>query len=233
VEDPGVNSLRGSFGTVGSIIRQGHRPNAGFINVTPRVASDPSASHFGGLKRHQLYDPPVPSSTSTPEPPLLSHHIDESPPKRRPVIRFESRDLVHIYARVGSDDDRSTVHEYRDSNLSPSDVSPPFRPEDPFASINRLPTIPHPPLSISPPQGFGLVGPPPPEHHIKPSSTGQHLKSPSAKKYPKGIGVDDEEESEYLWQRTGSDSDEGEIDSEIEIGQLREGCIRLVATPRR
>jgi len=257
MEDPGVDSVRGSFGTLGSIIRartvrkmsmssardrsadaelrarisRGHRSNPDSIDATPRVALDPLASHFGGLRRHQLYDAPVPSSTSTLEPPGPSRYVEDSPSKRQQTIKFGNRDVVHSYAKVGGDDDRSAVHEYRDSNVPLSDVSPPFRPEDPFASINRLPTIAHSPLSISPPQGFDPVDPvdpPTPEHERNPASTGQHLKSPSAKKYPKGIGPDDDEESEQLWQMTGSQSEE---ESEIGFEESQKG-IRLVTKSR-
>jgi len=254
MEDPGVDSIRGSFGTLGSIIRartvrkmsmsssrdrsadaelrarisRGHRSDPDSVDATPRVALDPLAPHFGGLKRHQLYDAPVPSSSSTLEPPGPSRYAEDSPSKRQQTIKFGNQDVVHSYARVGGDDDRSAVHEYRDSNVPLSDVSPPFRPEDPFASINRLPTIAHSPLSISPPQGFDPVDLPPPEHNRKPASTGQHLKSPSAKKYPKGISADDEEESEHLWRRTGSQS-EGE--SEIGLEESQKG-IRLVTKSR-
>jgi len=252
MEDPGVDSIRGSFGTLGSIIRArtvrkmsmssgrdrsadaelrariSRRSNVDSIDATPRVALDPLASHFGGLRRHQLYDAPVPSSASTLEPPGPSRHVEDSPSKRQQTIKFGDRDMVHSYARVGGDDDRSAVHEYRDSNVPLSDVSPPFKPEDPFASINRLPTIAHSPLSVSPPQGFDPVDPPPPEHQRKPASTGQHLKSPSTKKYPKGIDSDDEEESEHLWQRTGSQSEE---ESEIGLEESQKG-IRLVTKSR-
>lgn len=253
LEDPGVDSIRGSFGTLGSIIRartvrkmsmssgrerlgdaelrarisRSHRSNADSIDATPRVAVDPLASHFGGLKRHQLYDAPVPSSSSSLEPPEPPGHIPSSPSKRQQTIKFGARDVVHSYARVGGDDDRSPVHEYRDSNVPLSSVSPPFKPEDPFASIDRLPAVAVSPLSLSPPQGFEPVDPPPSDHR-EPGSSGQHLKSPSAKKYPKGDGGDDEDESESLWHKIESQSDE-----ESEIG-LRESqkSIRLVTKSR-
>jgi len=184
-----------------------HRPNVDSMDATPRIALDPLASHFGGLKRHQLYDAPVPSSASTLEPPELPSRIEGSPSKRQQTIKFGDRDVVHSYARVGVDDDRSAVHEYRDSNVPLSGVSPPFRPEDPFASINKLPAVAGSPLSLSPPQGFDPVDPPP-SGHKKAGSSSQHIKSSSAKKYPKGKGSDDEDESESLWRRAGDQSDE-------------------------
>jgi len=253
VEDPGVDSIRGSFGTIGSIIRartvrkmsmssgrerstdaelrarfsRSHRSNIDSADATPRVALDPLASHFGGLKRHQLYDAPVPSSTSSLEPPELPIHTGGSPSRRQQTIKFGERDMVHSYARVGVDDDRSATHEYRDSNVPLPNVSPPFRPEDPFGSINKLSTVAGSPLSLSPPRGFDPVDLPPSDHRTAGSST-QHLKSPSAKKYPKGNGGDDEDESESLWRRPRAQTDE---ESEVGFGESQKG-IRLVTKSR-
>lgn len=232
LEDPGADSIRGSFGTIRSIVRartvrnmsmnsgrerlgdaelrarisRSHRSNPNSIDATPRVAMDPLASHFGGLKRHQLYDAPVPSVSSL-ERPELPSNIPDSPSKRQQTIKFGSQHMVHSYTRVGGDDDRSPIHEYRDSNVPLSNVTPPFKPEDPFASINKSPTVAGSPLSLSPPEGFDPVDSPPSDHR-KLGSTSQHLKSPSAKKYPRGGGDDDEEESESLWHRIESPSDE-------------------------
>jgi len=133
--------------------------------------------------------------------------------------------VVHSYARVGGDDDRSALHEYRDSNVPLSDVSL-FIPEDPFASMSKLPTTAGSPPRHSPPRGPNHSDSPPPGHHRKAASTGQHLKSPSAKKYPKGDG--DDEESVSLWHRTGNQSDE---ESEMALDESLKG-IRLVTKPR-
>jgi len=241
-EDPNVDSIRGSFGTIRSIIRartvrkmsmssgadaelreRKSRNQQQTADASPRLVVDPLASHFGGLKRHQLYDTPVPSSTSL-DPPEPPSRIEGSPSRRQQTIKFGDRDVVHSYARVGVDDDRSAVHEFRDSTVPLSDVSPPFRPEDPFASRNRLPPIDSSPLSLSPTRGFYSVDSPS-DHY---ESSGQHLKSPSAKKYPKGNGSDDEDESESLWYRTGNQSDE---ESEIGFGESQ-GGIRLVTKSR-
>jgi hypothetical protein len=252
MEDPGVDSIRGSFGTLGSIIRartvrkmsmssgrersadaelrarMSRRSNADSMDATPRVALDPLTSHFGGLKRHQLYDAPVPTPTSPREQSGPSSQIEGSPSKRKQTIKFGDRDVVHSYARVGGDDDRSALHEYRDSNVPLSNVTPPFIPEDPFASIHRLPTLAVSPLSLSPPHGFDPVDSSPSDDQRKPASTSQHLRSPTAKKYPKGEGDDDEDESESLWNRTGSQSDD---ESEVGLRESQRG-IRLVTKPR-
>lgn len=250
LEDPGVDSIRGSFGAFGSIIRartvrkmstnsgvgrsadaelrtrlsRGHQSNIDSMDATPRVAVDPLASHFGGLKRHQLYDPPV-SSPSTLDPPEALGHIQGSPSKRVQTIKFGDRDVVHSYARVGADDDRSATHEYRDSNVPLPNVTPPFRPDDPFASTSRLPTATGLPLTLSSPQD--LHPSPidsPPKQHKKSGSDIEHLRSPSAKKYPKGDEEDDEEESESLWRKDRNQSDE---ESEMALEESLKG-IRLV-----
>lgn len=251
LEDPGVDSIRGSFGAVGSIIRartvrkmsmstgrgrstdaelrsrmsQGHQSNTDSADFSPRVGVDPQASHFAGLRRHQLYDPPVSSSSaSTLEPPEPLSRLESSPSRRAQTIKFGDRDMVHSYARVGVNDDRTATHEYRDSNVPLSNVTPPFRPEDPFASTNKLPTTSGLPLNLSPTEDFDRTMTPPKEHKRTGSGVIQHLKSPSAKKYPKGDEGDDEEESESLWQKTGNRSDE---ESEIALEESLKG-LRLV-----
>jgi hypothetical protein len=123
LEDPGMDTLRGSFGTIGSIIRarsvrrlreSGSRdsdlrsrpPGA----APPHVAGDMSwmsADGLGlsGLKRHQLYDAPVPRADD--EQSIHSHLVN-----KRPTIKFEEQDLVHSYSRPGSGDN-SAKHEHR------------------------------------------------------------------------------------------------------------------------
>lgn len=248
MEDPGVDSIRGSFGTVGSIIRartvrkmsmgssadaelrtrmsRGHRQNIDSADATPRLALDPLTSHFGGLKRHQLYDAPVPSQSPALEPPELLTHIEGSPSRRQQTIKFGDRDVVHSYARVGGDDDRSPVHEYRDSNVPLPGISPPFRPDDPFASMERLPPVAVSPPEISPSRSSDPLGLPP-DHRGAGSST-QNFRPPSAKKYPRGNEGDDADESEFLWRTPGSRSDE---ESEIGLNESQKG-IRLVTKSR-
>lgn len=255
LEDPGVDSIRGSFGTFGSIIRArtvrkmstksgvgrsadaelrtrlstGHQSNIDSVDATPRIAVDPLASHFGGLRRHQLYDPPVSASASTLDPPEALGRIQGSPSKRVQTIKFGDRDVVHSYARVGVDDDRSATHEYRDSNVPLSNVTPPIRPDDPFVSTGRLPTTTGLPLTLSSPQD--LHPSPvdsPPRQHKKSGSATEHLRSPGAKKYPKGDEEDDEEESESLWRTGENRSDE---ESEMALEESLKG-IRLV-TPSK
>jgi hypothetical protein len=253
LEEPGVDSIRGSFGAFGSMIRartvrkmsmssgvrnsedselrarmaRVHGSNTNSVDTTPHLTVDQSATHFGGLKRHQLYDPPVSSSTSTLEPPDALGRIENSPSKRQQTIKFGERDVVHSYARVGANDNRSATHEYRDSNVPLPNVTPPFRPEDPFGSTNKPPPTSGFPLHLS---SSSVIAPAdsPPKEHRRTGSGPQSLQSPSAKKYPKGKGGHDEEESESLWRRPGNTSDE---ESEIALEETLKG-IRLVTGPQ-
>ncbi|EGO00436.1 hypothetical protein SERLA73DRAFT_181034 [Serpula lacrymans var. lacrymans S7.3] len=133
-EEPGIDALRGSFGTVGSIIRartarrlsQSTRGTSSLRSrsgVLYRPAGDMEQGQWSpghhpdpsldGMKRHQLYDAPVPrdpevervssfSSASTPQP--------YSP--RQTTIKFGAEDLVHSYHIPGTGDDSAT-HERR------------------------------------------------------------------------------------------------------------------------
>jgi hypothetical protein len=255
MEDPGADSVRGSFGAVGSIIRartmrkmsmssgrdrsadaelrarisRGRGSNTDSVDASPNLALDPLPSNLGGLKRHQLYDPPVSSSSSTLDPPGPLGHIEGSPSRRQQTIKFGDRDVVHSYARVGVNDNRSAVHEFRDSNVPLSSVSPPFISEDPFASTHKLSAIDGSPLSLSPPYGFDPVESPPKQHgKLGSGSDARHLRSPSAKNYPRGNDDDDEEEGESLWRRGGNRSDD---ESEIALEESLKG-LRLVTKPK-
>ena len=245
VEDPGVDSVRGSFGALGSIVRartlrklgmssgrersagaelrartsRRHQLNADSVGVTPQLPVDTPADNFGGLKRHQLYDPPVSASPSELNSPEALGQIESPPSKRQQTIKFGERLMVHSYARVGVDDDRSAVHEYRDSNLPLSSVPPLFNPEDPS---RKLPATSGLPLNLSHPEGLHPANPP--KEHKRTGSGIQHLRSPAGKKYPKGNNDDDKEETESLWSRSGKQSDE---DSEIALEESLKG-IRLV-----
>src|SRR6266702_1485976 len=84
-EDPGIDALRGSFGTVGSIIRARSarrisQSSRGSVHSSRLAASSThldiergdsrkfsgaaasSTNYYGAMQRHQLFDPPVPRS---------------------------------------------------------------------------------------------------------------------------------------------------------------------------
>lgn len=126
VEDPGIDALRGSFGTVGSIIRarsarrmsQSSRTTS--YRTRPPGAAAPyqptynlgeqtnqEVNFFEGLKRHQLYDAPVPRKSPSAE----SAHL----PPHRQTIKFGDQDLVHQYHPPGTGDNTAT-HEQRSAS---------------------------------------------------------------------------------------------------------------------
>ncbi|KAG8758755.1 hypothetical protein FRC14_007470 [Serendipita sp. 396] len=127
-EDPGMDALRGGFGTVGSIIRaRSMRKSmiAGGPSSSPAVEewrqrhtytsggeeSATSANQFlSSMQRHQLYDAPVPrQSTLTME--TQSDDISLGQPKRgHKSIKFGNEDTRHFYPTPGQP---GTVH--RDS----------------------------------------------------------------------------------------------------------------------
>ncbi|KAF4567283.1 hypothetical protein EYR40_006280 [Pleurotus pulmonarius] len=138
-EDPGIDALRGSFGTVGSIIRarsarrlsQNSRRTSTPGTAAGSTAYDIEASHafperivvqsptaereaLAGMTRHQLYDAPVPRPSSS----ALSPPGSPSALGKRPTIKFDNQDVVHQYSRPGTGDN-SVIHQHREAPHSP------------------------------------------------------------------------------------------------------------------
>lgn len=140
-EDPGMDTLRGSFGAVGSIIRartlrmSQSSQNTTHVRMRPTGAAapyDPTSSMLAthhmdpataNLPRHQLYDPPVPrDDASSSRESVLSQPTST----KRPTIKFDSQDVVHSYKRPGTGDNTAT-HEHRQAHGSfLHDVYPPL-----------------------------------------------------------------------------------------------------------
>jgi hypothetical protein len=174
LEEPGIDTLRGSFGTVGSIIRartarrfsqssrstdQSSRLGApssrfGIERGDSKTSSTfaTNLNHYGGMRRHQLFDPPVPDIPDSDNISLSTH-----PSVRKPAIKFGEQDVVHSYHRgtVGKDD--LAIHERR---VAPHGSSPlasprshvPSLPENVGGSRQRQQ---HSPINVSfgsPPQ---------------------------------------------------------------------------------
>ncbi|KAI0047905.1 DUF803-domain-containing protein [Auriscalpium vulgare] len=166
IEDPGMDALRGSFGTVGSIIRarsarrmsQSSRsssripPGPRFADLESGVpdfkpAGLPSMSgQLSGLKRHQLFDPPVPHFDGASDANSERISMTSQPSARKPTIKFGEEDVVHSYHRSAAGKDESAVHEHRvaqrGSPLSPGSASTPLSPPNfqrsPSSSPSRL-----------------------------------------------------------------------------------------------
>ena len=141
-QEPGIDALRGTFGTVGSIIRARTRrlsqnsQNSAHVRLRPPGAAapyDPSSTVLNlfpntDVTRHQLYDPPVPrDDISSIRDSVVSQPFST---KRPATIKFDNRDVVHSYKRPGSGDDIST-HELRMTRgTTLHDVYPPLGGND-------------------------------------------------------------------------------------------------------
>jgi hypothetical protein len=180
VEEPGIDALRGSFGTIGSIMRArsaashstGHSsrfgsPGSRFDVEHGDLKPSPLATnlgHYGGMKRHQLFDPPVPRSDA-PESDAIS--LSSQTSGRKPAIKFGEQDVVHSYHRGTPGKDDMATHEHRAAphGSSPlasprSLVQPSFLPEGSNGSRQQLQLSPVATGSGSPPRvGLGLDEP--------------------------------------------------------------------------
>jgi hypothetical protein len=134
IEDPGIDALRGSFGAFGSIIRarsaRRMSMNSGRASLRARhPAADAEGepahynahSHYPGMKRHQLYDAPMPPLPGMPRSPgsergsvLSGRSADGGAAARNPTIKFGSQDLVHSYEPPGAGASGAlAVHEFQ------------------------------------------------------------------------------------------------------------------------
>jgi hypothetical protein len=278
VEDPGIDAIRGSFGSVGSIIRARtvrRLSQSGGSNIRPRpsglstthtydgrswISENPSAQPadmLAGMTRHQLWDAPVPpASPSLKSTSLTSSNVAGSANEsgRRPTIKFDNQAVVHSYHPPGTGDD-SVVHEHRSVGLD--DGGTPYSPtpatsaithheEDngtsastirpPNLSISTEEMITHSaPPTVSPrysqalrPDARNLFHPPLPSSMLDEGDGERSEHGRSPKRYPRGVGEDDREESVSLWPRQSMDDDRPD-DSPTDTG----GGIRLVQTHSR
>ncbi|KAJ2932255.1 hypothetical protein H1R20_g4813, partial [Candolleomyces eurysporus] len=160
IEDPGMDALRGSFGTVGSIIRartvKRMSQSSRLSRTGPSGSWDPHSEHFSGMKRHQLYDAPVPKSGGDNDS-IHAASLHSLTPKR-PTIKFDNQDLVHSYNRPGTGDNTAR-HEHRQALASPTSNSgyPPL-PPIPTTSGNLLDISSPPQIYRSAPDNSNLAG---------------------------------------------------------------------------
>lgn len=125
VEDPGIDALRGSFGTVGSIMRarsarrMSQSSSAGGLgnfrttnSTNPRLGAIGDGDSINGMTRHQLYDAPMPNDTTD-----AGSIVSSSQILKRPTIKFDSQDVVHQYHPTGAPGtprrDANAIHEHR------------------------------------------------------------------------------------------------------------------------
>lgn len=151
VEDPGIDALRGTFGMVGSVIRarsarrmsmssKGSARSSGRWSNAPPLPGQ-GGDPLAGLKRHQLWDAPMPPSRSPSmaDVSTAGTALDERssvfsgshlssvgavvgtpvPRERKQTIKFDKEDVVHSYHVPGSGDNSAT-HERRGASHYPT-----------------------------------------------------------------------------------------------------------------
>ncbi|KAH8077493.1 magnesium transporter NIPA-domain-containing protein [Cristinia sonorae] len=129
IEDPGMDALRGSFGTIGSIVRakSARRMSMSSRNTSTMRSRNgvphedrPSRadSFFQGMRRHQLYDPPMhtPDREGSVDRISLASQPGRPSQQRVQTIKFGDQDLIHSYHTPGTGDD-SVIHEARPSYI--------------------------------------------------------------------------------------------------------------------
>lgn len=160
IEDPGVDSIRGSFGPIGSMIRA---RSARRLSQSSNAASASRSRHgvslrphedpLSGLQRHQLYDAPVPTFSmdgSSDHGTSIFASSGHSPNPRTPTIKYATEDIVHKYKPTSSGS-AAALHELRDN--SHRSISPGALPPILEGSVDGLPLQhprPHHALSIPP-----------------------------------------------------------------------------------
>ncbi|KAG2122830.1 magnesium transporter NIPA-domain-containing protein [Suillus cothurnatus] len=126
MENHGIEALRGTFGTMSSIIRarsarrvsQSSRHASSSLRARPEgLPSTHTDNAYDGMTRHQLYDAPVPQLSETDRASSFSSESATPYSPRRPAIKFGSQDLVHSYRPPGSGDADAT-HEHRNAVYS-------------------------------------------------------------------------------------------------------------------
>lgn len=139
-EDPGMDTLRGSFGTVGSIIRArsarrmsqasmaGRPPGAGapFDRSVRQNSTNPRLG-AANLQRHQLYDAPMPDpETRSARSDSLAAGAGSPGIAKRTTIKFDAQDMVHQYHPTGPGTPRrddAAIHMHRPALESPGRMS--------------------------------------------------------------------------------------------------------------
>jgi hypothetical protein len=138
IEDPGMDALRGSFGTFGSIMRarSARRMSLASSDGRPRVGGTGSFRATGAglpmnprdrvaglapdLERHQLFDPPMPVRRDSDAFSLQSRGEREHERERKQTIKFGAEDVVHEYRRSAARGADDAVHTSRPSALAAS-----------------------------------------------------------------------------------------------------------------
>ena len=254
-QEPGIDALRGTFGTVGSIIRartlrmSQNSQNSANVRLRPPGAAapyDPSTTILNifpnaDVTRHQLYDPPVSRDDTSS---IRDSVVSQAFSTKRPTIKFDSQDLVHSYKRPGTGDNTAARHEHRQAHGSTlHDVYPPISilqgdDKDPILfstspTMLRHSTAPQIIPRIPPPHGSQTLNIPPSianEHTVHSAPAAIHHSTP-APTTSKGDLFDSTSGKETLLSFPSiTDSAPSEWEAVgVDKGRLREP----VKTPRR
>ncbi|KAF8843059.1 DUF803-domain-containing protein [Paxillus ammoniavirescens] len=170
IEDPGVEALRGSLATTfGSIIRarsarmsQSSRGGSsvrtdvrgmgvgggmvGNLDGVPFSALQHGDHAYDGLTRHQLYDAPVPSTSTRGQSQSIDRQSSSTQSPRRTAIKFGSQDLVHSYNPPGSSDSQA-IHALRTTTV-PADLDGQAPSSFLYPPSSNAPSIPGRPLEV-------------------------------------------------------------------------------------
>ncbi|KAF8473782.1 magnesium transporter NIPA-domain-containing protein [Gautieria morchelliformis] len=257
-EDPGMDALRGSFGTVGSIIRarsarrmsqasrDATRPRHGFPGGTPDPQGAPEH-----MLRHQLYDTPMPrrneSTIGSDASDMSREQISlRSGPPRTPTIKFGDQDVAHYYHGPG--EPAGARHEVLASHGSARVGSqlPPRLPSPLGIDLERgaftapagqgsfnSEQVPDP-FETSPASATGAGFPPMTYDDEPPRGKHPHrYQSSSGRNYPKTAGIDDRDESVSLVQTPSDTAHDHESESDADLDGPPRGGIRLLSSTSR
>ena len=251
-EDPGMDALRGSFGTVGSIIRarsvrrtsqsshdtpRSVRPRHGFAGGTP----DPQGGTMY-MERHQLYDNPMPRRHESSIGSDLGDPSFRSGTPRTPTVKFGNQDVAHYYHGPGVP--AAARHEVVARHGSPIQRQPSSlvdtdlergaatAPPGQRSFYNVPPSDPfetYPATAVA--AGFPSVS----YDDDPPHGTHPHrYESGSGRRYPRTGGADDRDESMSLVHEPPADKEHDiESESEADLDGQPQGGIRLLSTTTR
>lgn len=176
--EPGMDTLRGSFGTIGSIMRarsarrlsQSVRSTGslraprgmgvgggmvGNVDGLPFSSIQHTDQNYDGLTRHALYDAPMPSARADSMDRGSQFTTSSTRSPRRTAIKFGAEDLVHSYAPPGPGNNPSqAVHALRTASvLANLDTNAPPSFLYPPTAMSTSPAVSTPPFP--PPPGPG------------------------------------------------------------------------------
>ena len=253
-QEPGIDALRGTFGTVGSIIRARTRrmtqnsQNSAHVRFRPPGAAAPydssstilNAYPNADVTRHQLYDPPVPRDDvfSIRDSVLSQPHSAKPSPSILKIPQPQESQMLNIPPSIANE---HTVQSAPAAiRLTRSEAPIPTTSKETFlfdSTSGKETLLSFPSVTDSAPSEWGAEDVDKDGKVVKkgksrelPTAPKIPLKSP--KRYPRGSADDDDEESETLF-RDETISSEGHYDSNASTSPPDVTGIRLVMINER